>query len=419
MAKTIPPAQSVPLWRNSDYMLLWSGQLVSSVGTQVSQLAFPLFVLALTHSPVQAGLIGAVRLFPYLLLSLPAGALIDRWNRKRVMLICDTGRAISMASIPIALLLGNISLIQLYVVSIIEGTLMVFFNLAEVACLPQVVTKEQLSAALAQNYTTYSVASLFGSSLGGLLYSISKVFPFLADAVSYTASVISLFFIKASFQEQRDVSSFSFYKLWLDIREGLLWLWHQPLIRLMAVMICGYNIVLAGSGLFMIVLAQHLHASAFAIGLVFSATSVGGIAGSWLAAWVQKHLSFGLSLVSVSWLMVILVPLLFFAPTVLVMGIAGAAFLLVFPSYDLTQMTYRIRMIPDRLQGRVNSVFRLIAMGGNPFGLSLTGFLLQSVGLTIAGIVFVAGFVILAIVTTLSPHIRHAPVVAEVKNVGI
>jgi MFS family permease len=419
MTENIPPARSVPLWRNNDYMLLWSGQLVSSVGIQVSQLAFPLFVLALTHSPVQAGLIGAVRLFPYLLLSLPAGALVDRWDRKRVMLICDSGRAISMASIPIALFIGNITLVQLYVVSLVEGTLMVFFNLAEVACLPQVVTKEQLPGAMAQNYTTYSIASLLGSSLGGLFYSIGKVIPFLADAISYTVSVISLFFIKASFQEERAASSFSLYKLWLDIREGLFWLWRQPLIRLMAVLISGYNLVLSGSTLFMIVLAQHLHASAFAIGLVFSATSVGGIVGSWLAAWVQKRLSFGQSLVSVSWLMIILVPLLFFAPNVLIMGIAGAVFLLVFPSCDLTQMTYRVSIIPDRLQGRVNSVFRLIAMGGNPLGLSLTGLLLQDAGLTLTGIIFVSGFVLLAIATTLSPHIRHAPSVAEVKNVGL
>src|SRR5581483_11929379 len=93
-AHTVAP-QHVPLWRNSDYMLLWSGQDVSSVGTRVSQLAFPLLVLALTHSPALAGLIGALRGLPYALFILPAGAMVDRWNRKRVMILCDAGRAVA------------------------------------------------------------------------------------------------------------------------------------------------------------------------------------------------------------------------------------------------------------------------------------------------------------------------------------
>ena len=79
-------------------MLLWSGQVVSNVGTQVSQLAFPLLILALTGSAAQAGFPGALRALPYLFFSLPAGALIDRWDRKRTMIICDAGRAISLAS---------------------------------------------------------------------------------------------------------------------------------------------------------------------------------------------------------------------------------------------------------------------------------------------------------------------------------
>src|SRR5436853_3734320 len=117
------PNKPKSLWRNRDYMLLWSGQVVSSVGTQASQLAFPLLILALTRSPAQAGFAGALRALPYLIFSLPAGALIDRWDRKRVMILCDTGRALSMASIPIALVLGHLTILQLYLVSLVEGSL--------------------------------------------------------------------------------------------------------------------------------------------------------------------------------------------------------------------------------------------------------------------------------------------------------
>ena len=102
-----PPRRRASLWRNRDYLLLWSGQAVSSAGTQVSGIAFPLLVLAITGSPAQAGLACAPCALPYLIFSLPVGALIDRWDRKRVMILCDAGRAIALGSIPVALALGR------------------------------------------------------------------------------------------------------------------------------------------------------------------------------------------------------------------------------------------------------------------------------------------------------------------------
>ncbi len=158
------------LWRNRSYMMLWSGQAISSIGTQVSTVAFPLLVLFLTRSPAQAGLMGAVRALPYLFFSLPAGALIDRWDRKRVMIVCDAGRAIAMGSIPVALELRHLSIVQLYIVSAVEGTLFVFFNIAEVAALPRVVSKDQLPAANAQNAATDGTSALVGPALGGALF---------------------------------------------------------------------------------------------------------------------------------------------------------------------------------------------------------------------------------------------------------
>src|SRR6516225_879627 len=100
---TAAPRKPPRLWRNRDYMLLWSGQAVSSVGTQVSTIAFPFLVLAMTGSATQAGLMGGLRAVPYLIFSLPAGALIDRWNRKLAMILCDGGRALALGSIPVAM----------------------------------------------------------------------------------------------------------------------------------------------------------------------------------------------------------------------------------------------------------------------------------------------------------------------------
>src|SRR6266481_362517 len=190
------PKRPLSLWRNRDYVLLWSGQTVSSIGTQVSMLAFPLLILAITHSPAQAGIIAALHGLPYALFILPAGALIDRWDRKRVMILCDTGRALALGSIPLALALGRLTIVQLYIVSLVEGTLFTFFSLAETACLPQVVLKEQLPTGVAQSTVIDSISGMLGPSLSGALYSIGLAIDYLTLPISYTASVLTLFLIK-------------------------------------------------------------------------------------------------------------------------------------------------------------------------------------------------------------------------------
>src|ERR1700738_1446661 len=138
----LPQVKVVPLWRNRDYLLLWTGQTISDVGSSISALAFPLLVLLVTHSAAQAGIVGALNALPRVFFTLLAGVMIDRWDRKRVMLSCDFCRALSLASIPIAVALGHLTLLQLYVTALVEGSLVIFSSLAHTASLPQVVSKE-------------------------------------------------------------------------------------------------------------------------------------------------------------------------------------------------------------------------------------------------------------------------------------
>lgn len=406
----IPPKKRGSLWRNRDYMLLWSGQVISSIGTQVSQLAFPLLILALTRSPAQAGFAGALRALPYIIFSLPAGALIDRWDRKRVMIICDIGRALSMASIPFALAIGQLTVLQLFIVSTIEGTLFVFFNIAEAACLPRVVSREQLPAATAQNMATDGINNLIGPPLGGILFSLGSVLPFLADAISYTVSVISLFFIKTNFQEKRVVAP---RKLRHEIGEGLHWLWHHPLIRFMALLTGGNNLISSGYILIVIVLAQSMHASAFIIGLIFAFGGIGGILGALAATAIQRRLSFGQAIIGTSWIFALSMPFYIIAPNPLVLGILTAAAFIAGPVYNVVQFSYRSAIIPDELQGRVNSVFRLIAFGGQPLGLALTGLLIQYIGIVPTIIIDSIVMILLALAATVNKHVREAKPLAQ------
>src|ERR1700730_9905940 len=169
----ISSSHSQSLWRNRDYMLLWSGQALSDIGGAVSELAFPLLVLAVTRSPAQAGFVAALRALPATLFSLFAGVLVDRWNRRWVMLVCDSGRALSLASIPVAFALGHLTVAQLYITAFLEGTLLILFDLAKTAAVSQVATRAQLSTAIAQDEFVEGTTELFGPILSGALYTLS------------------------------------------------------------------------------------------------------------------------------------------------------------------------------------------------------------------------------------------------------
>ncbi len=400
------PQKLPPLWRNRNFALLWGGQFVSSVGSQVSLIAFPVLMYALTHSAVQTGLIGALRGLPYLVLMLPAGALVDRMNRKRVMIVCDVGRAIALGSIPFALALRHLSIAQLYLVTLIEGTLMVFFTLAETASIPHVVPAEQLTAAVAQSQALDSTAVMVGPALEGLFYSVSSAFAFLADAISYAVSVVSLLFIHQQFQEQREHSKITPATLWREIREGIAWLWRAPVLRFLAILTSGLMISSFGYSLIIIVLAQQEHVSSVELGLIFGAGGVGAIIGSLLLGFLQKRLPFPHMIIGSTWIWALSWLLFAVAFNPLLLAVANMLNYIVVPIYIGAQFSYRLSMIPDQYQGRVNAVFRLIAFGSQPIGLALTGLLIQLIGPISAVLALSVPLFALAIAATMNRHLR-------------
>ncbi|HEY7341019.1 MAG TPA: MFS transporter, partial [Ktedonobacterales bacterium] len=393
------------LWSNRDWVLLWSGQLVSVVGTQVSQLAYPLLMLALTDSPAQAGFLSAARTIPYLLLGLPAGALVDRWDRRRVMIVCDAGRALALGSIPLTLAFGWLSLAQLYAVALVEGTLNVFFNLAETAALTRVVSREQIPSATTLNEVTLSTGSMLGPALGGLIFAIGQGFAFLVDAISYAVSVVSVWLIRANLSAPRTADA---SRLLDDIREGVVWLWRQSLMRFLALVAGGTVLIESGYMLVVIILAQQMGASSIAVGLILGAGGVGSVVGAVLSGPAMRRLTFGQIAMGVHWMWVLLLPLYAIAPTPLALAAITAAAYGVTPIFFVAQYSYRLTRIPNELQGRVNGVFRLLLFGGQPLGLALAGLLSQSIGPVGAILAFSALLLALALSITLNRQLRRA-----------
>jgi MFS family permease len=396
--------QPKSLWRNRDYLLLWSGQALSDIGGAVSELAFPLLVLAVTHSPAQAGFVAALRALPATLFSLLAGVLVDRWDRKWVMLVCDTGRTLSLASIPVAYALGHLTIWQLYMTAFLEGTLMIVFTLAKTAAMSQVVTRVQLTTAVAQEEFVEGTTALVGPSLSGVLYTLGAMIPFLTDAISYLISIVSLVLIRTPFQRERTPTH---RKVWAEIAEGVRWVWHQPFILTMTLLMGAGAFVFSGTTLMIIILVQRQHASAVVIGLIFSVGGVGSILGSLLAPRLEHRLTVGQSILLTRWYFVLSWPLYALAPFPLVLGAIEFGTGFVDPIEDVPYFSHRLKLIPDELKGRVLSACRLFPGMMRPLGLALTGILIQQIGIFPTIWLAWGWLLVITVIVTAIPQVRR------------
>jgi MFS family permease len=371
----------------------------------MSGLAFPLLVLFLTHSPFQAGLVGFVRGIPYAVLSLPAGALVDRWDRKRVMVLCDLGRAGAFLSLALALLTGHVLLFHLYAVALVEGILYVLFDVAEVAAISTVVPAPQLPSAVGLNQAILPMTGLVGAPLGGLLLQAGRAVPFAADAASYLLSALALSTIRAPFRRSEGPVSGS---LRSGLGEGLRWLWRERLFRTLALISAGNNFWDEGMGLIVIVLARGQGASPAVIGIVFAVGAVGGIAGSFLAGAVRSRFPYGRAIVATRWVLLVFWLTLLADPNALILGLVLAVLEAAEMTYGVLQVSRRITLIPEHLQGRANSAFRLLSYGAEPLGAAAAGVLLSAAGLHITVGAFAVLLAALALAASLDRVVRQA-----------
>jgi MFS family permease len=395
-----------PLWKQREYMLLWSGQVASTLGGSASGIVVPLLVLAMTGSASAAGIASALGIVPYILLSLPVGVLVDRWHRQRVMVVCDIGRAIACGVLVVALLLDALSLPLLYTVVVVQGVCMVFFNLAEVAALPKVVATAQLPQAIAQNQAGHSGAAIAGPALGTfMLQQGGRSLPFVADALGHLVSAWCVWRLRTPLASTQpaDVPR----NLRAEMAVGLRWLWQQPLVRRIAVITSLSNFVMAAAPLLVIVLAKDFGASEAQIGLVFSAGGLGGLLGALAGGWFARRFTFGQVIAGVLAVQAAMLPLMVVAPGAWTLGAVYAVLAFCGPVYNVVQLSRRLAMIPDGLQGRVNSAFRFAANVLYPVGAALCGWLAEHHGPGLAAAVFTVVMAGLAVAAVGSRVIRR------------
>jgi predicted MFS family arabinose efflux permease len=404
-----PLAKGWEWYRNRDFFLFWSGETVSTLGSQISLVAYPLLVLGLTHSAADAGVVGFAGRLPWLVLALPAGTLADRWSRKRVMLVSDGVRALALASIAVGLLIGRLSFVQIVIVAFVEGTSFVFFGVCARGAVRQIVAVGRVPEAVARLEAKDYGAVVAGPAVGGVLYDLGRMWPFVADALSYVASVVTLLLIRQQFEEPRTNAEDLRLR---DLGDGLRWLWGQSFLRTCQLLVAGSNLVWGGLYLAVVVIAKREGASGSSVGIMFTIAGAGGLAGALVAPRLLRRVSLRWAVLGSHWVSALLLPLILVAPGPLVIGIILASMLWVAPVWNAGVVGYRTAVAPDRLQGRIQGAASLIAQGASSVGPLLAGFALAGLGST-ATIVALAFFSwLLAVTATLSRSVRHAPTLA-------
>jgi MFS family permease len=404
---------AVPLHRNRDFLLLQAGRLLPSAGSQFSSIAYPLLVLAVTGSAAKAGVVSFARTLPSALFALPAGVLADHANRRRLMIGADAVRLLAIAALAAAILSDRVAFWAVPLVAFVEGGGTAVFAAAEPGALRAVVPPRQLPAAAGAQTGRQAAVQLAGPPLGGALFGVARALPFLADAASYLCSIGLLLAMRAPFQQARRPAPSSLRQ---RVAEGFRFLWGHRFLRTCAVLFGLSNFIGPGVLLAIVVIGRRQGLSGGQVGLLVAAFGACLLLGSFLSPLVRRRLPVRAVLLLEFWTWTGSALFLIW-PNVYVLTASILPTALAIPSTDSVVHGYRIAMAPDRLLGRVQSVWTTVALVIAPLGPLLAGLLLEvSARATIA--VFAASGLLLAVWGTLSPAIRAAPSLDELDHLA-
>jgi len=404
---------AVPLRRNRDFVLLQSGQLLSNLGTQLTVIAYPLLVLALTGSPAKAGIVGFARFLPRALFALPAGLWADHWNRKWLMVGGDAVRVVATGVLALALVLEVGGFWWIPVIAFVEGTAATVFGAAYPGAIRAVVPPSQLPDAMAVQTGRGAVVQLAGAPIGGALFTVARALPFVVDVLSYASSLVSVLLIRAPFQgeHERDPAP-----LRSRLNEATRYIWRQPFLRTCALIFGPLNFVAFSLLFSLVVIGNEQGLGGGAIGLLLSAFFGVALVGTFLAKHVRGALPPWGVLILELWTWTCCVAFVVW-PNVYVLAVSILPSALALPSTDSVVHGYRIAMTPDRLLGRAEAVWSTFAVAMATVAPLVMGYLIQEVSARAAVGLCAALALGLAVWGTTSRAIRNAPSIGDVAEV--
>lgn len=397
------------LARNRDFTVLWIGDTVSELGSSLSMFVLPLIAYALSGSTITAALVEAAYLGGLCAMLLPAGALADRLDRRRIMLVTSGTGCAAYASLAIAGALDHLALLHLGGVALVSGVAAGAFNPAQTSAIRSVVSTEDLPTALSQNQARQHVASLLGGPLGGTLYAVTRWLPFAVDAITFAIACITVSRVRTDLSAAHRRHE----PLRRQLTEGFGFIWARPFFRMLLAWASLTNLV-TNAIFFVIVLRMAQEgAPAAQIGLVSTAAGVGGLLGAALAPSLIHRLPTGALTVIIGWMCCLpLVPLTWSSSPAVACA-CTFLFMLLNPVGNAGIGSYRMAVTPDRLQGRVSSASQFASMSIMPLSPILGGWLLDQHGGDTSMVVLVTASALLAVLLTSSRSIRSVPKPSE------
>ncbi|HSF85668.1 MAG TPA: MFS transporter [Acidimicrobiia bacterium] len=381
----------------ASYAKLWTASVISNLGDGIAGIAYPWLASAVTRDPVLIAMIAVAQRLPWLIFTLPAGVITDRVDRRKIMVSMDIVRTIITLGVAFAVVAAQDDLpapediaggldigtdLGLYLVLLVASLL---FGFAEVlrdnsaqTILPAIVEPDGLERANGRLWGAEMVANSFaGPPLGSFLIAFMFALPFFVDAGTFAVAAGLVFLIKGDFRANKEGANGK-VEWRKEISEGFRWLWHHPLLRPMAIILGIMNGLASVVFATIVLFSQEvLNVDAFAFALLMTGGAVGGIIGSLAAPKISERLGSGASLY---------ITMIGGGVTSLVIGLSSfwpvawlmmVAFTFTAVLWNVITVSLRQTIIPDRLLGRVNSVYRFFGWGMMPIGLAIGGFIVS------------------------------------------
>jgi MFS family permease len=391
-----------PLRRNRDFLLLQTGQLLSTFGATMSTIAYPLLALAVTGSAAKAGYVGAIEFTPVVLLSAAAGVAADRYDRRWLMIASDAVGAAALGVLAAAVFTHHARFWLILLVAFVDTTAAVVYRAGASGAFRAVVPRPQLADAASVAYGRASAVRLAAPPAGGVLFGLSRGLPFLADAISYAFSTAALLLMRTRFQEEREPGTRTHF------REGLAYFWRIPFLRTTIGMVAVSNLAASGAPIAVIVLAHRHGFSSAAIGGFIALQGVALLAGSTVSPLLRRLFPMRAILLSEFWMALVFGAFLAY-PSVYVLALAVSLHAFWFPNTDSAMTAYSYALIPDRLLGRAMAASNTLRAASAPIGPLAAGLLLSHTSPRLTILVLAAPVVVAAVFGTLSASIRDLP----------
>lgn len=373
MTTTAPQRMSADFWK------FWFGQTIANLGNSVTLFASPLLIYQLTGSALNLGIASGLGMLPNLLFGLLIGAWVDRVDRKRLMICVNALQALTIASVPVLGMAGQLQVWWIYIVVFCVGLLHVCFQAAEFAAIPSLVDKGDLVTANGRIQASYSAATVVGPLLAGLLVSVMPVYDLLLiDAATLATSAVCLALIKRRFNSDGLPQRAN---ILADIGEGLRYVWSHPVLRNISLMMALVNLVSTTVFAQVVVFATERYgASESQVGLFYSAGSAGVVLLALTAGPLRRRLNFSVVALGALCLQGLLIVALAFTPWYWLGLPLWAVIMGLGILFNINAGSLRQSIVPSHLLGRVISVAMVIAWSANPLGALIGGLAIERTG---------------------------------------